>query len=113
MALHSLNDGIQLLRADSLTQLAGDLTYVKHSYHIRSAAHWRDLCKALDLLRLFGTTQFLAGFSQQFSFPSIVGFAVDAVGRAPFGYALTASSAGSYAFFPCGCIISLPDCYDC
>ena len=113
MALYFLNDGMQLLRPDPLTQLAGDLTYVKHSYHIRSAAHWRDLCKALDLLRLFGTTQFLAGFSQQFSFPSIVGFAVDAVVRAPFGYGLTAASADRYALFPCGCTISLPDCYDC
>lgn len=85
MALHSLNDGIQLLRADSLTQLAGDLTYVKHSYSIRStsAGHWRELCKALDLLRLSGSTQFSAGFSQQLSFPTVVGFAADAVGRAP------------------------------
>ena len=113
MALHDPHDGAQLLRADSLVKLAGDLTYAKHRYSLCCARDARKLCKALDFLRLLDAAILVSCFSQQLSFPSIVGFAVDTVGCTPFSHGLPAAAASGYAFFPCDCTVSLFDCYDC
>lgn len=91
MALQDPHDGAQLLRADSLMQFAGDLTYVKHRYSLCCAMDARKLCKALDLLRLLDVANLIFRFSQQFSFPSVVGFAVDSVGCTPFSRVLPAA----------------------